>query len=114
MPLRVLQHGFSGATESVGLEPGRWSDVAAHGQFLLDLEFLLRCAPASGTASCVYCKSPTYLREIAQQFPWIHFDAFEHAHAVPEYDPTQPALACSVPLTVQVVLPPLLPPGPRR
>ena len=39
MPLRVLQHGFSGATESVGLEPGRWSDVAAHGQFLLDLEF---------------------------------------------------------------------------
>lgn len=103
MPLRVLQHGFSGATESVGLEPGRWSDVAAHGQFLLDLEFLLRCAPASGTASCVYCKSPTYLREIAQQFPWIHFYAFEHAHAVPEYDPAQPALACSVPLTVQVV-----------
>jgi len=103
MPLRVLQHGFSGATESVGLEPGRWSDVAAHGQFLLDLEFLLRCAPASGTASCVYCKSPAYLREIAQQFPWIHFYAFEHAHAVPEYDPAQPALACSVPLTVQVV-----------
>lgn len=115
MPLRVLQHGFAGTTESVGLEAGKWSDVAVHGQFLLDLEFLLRCAPASGTASCVYCKSPPYLREIALQFPWIHFYVFEHAHPVPEYDPAQPAMACAAPLTVQVVRPPpLLSPEPRR
>lgn len=102
MPLRVLQHGSAGATESVGLEAGKWTDVAVHGQFLLDLEFLLRCAPTSGTSSCVYCKSPSYLREIAQHFPWIHFYTFEHAHAVPEYDPAQPSLTHAVPLTVQV------------
>ena len=58
MPLRVLQHGFAGTMPSVGLEPGKWADVAQHGQFLMDLEFLLRYSPRSGTGSCVYCKSP--------------------------------------------------------
>ncbi len=71
MPLRVLQHGFAGTTESVGLEPGAWNDVELHGQFLLDLEFLLRYGLRSGTASCMYCRSPRYLQEIASQFPWI-------------------------------------------
>ena len=104
MPLRVLQHGFAGTTPSVGLEPGRWSDVCLHGQFLMDLEFLMRYGPRSGTASCVYCKSPPYLLEISQQFPWIHFYVFEHQPPPsPEYDPTQPELAgCSAHLTVQV------------
>lgn len=103
MPLRVLQHGFAGTTPSVGLETGRWSDVRTHGQFLMDLEFLLRYGPKSGTASCVYCKSPPYLTEIAQQFPWIHFYVFEHKPPPPaEYDPAEPSLVCSAPLTVQV------------
>jgi hypothetical protein len=104
MPLRVLQHGQAGTMESVGLEPGTWKDVAQHGQFLLDLEFLLRCAPTSGTASCIYCKSPPYLEQIARQFPWIHFYVFGHVYPTPEYDPAQPDLACSGPLTVQVLL----------
>jgi hypothetical protein len=102
MPSRVLQHGFAATTESAGLEPGTWADVSLHGQFLLDLEFLLRCAPTSGTASCLYCKSPPYLKEIAQQFPWIHFYAFEHTYPAPEYDPAQPLITTASQLTVQV------------
>ena len=100
--MRVLQHGFAATTPSVGLEPGKWGDVSLHGQFLMDLEFLLRFCPRSGTASCVYCRSPPYLQEIAQQVPWIHFYVFEHKHKPAEYDPAQPDLACSAPLTVQV------------
>jgi hypothetical protein len=102
MPLRVLQHGFAGMIESVGLEPGKWSDVAQHGQFLLDLEFLLRCAPTSGTASCIYCKAPPYLHELAHQFPWIHFYVFEYKAPAPEYDPASPQMVTAVPPTVQV------------
>lgn len=102
MPLRVLQHGFAATTPSVGLEPGRWTDVCLHGQFLLDLEFLLRYGPRSGTASCVYCKSPPYLCELAQQFPWVHFYVFEHKPVPAEYDPAEPNMVCSAPLTVQV------------
>ena len=102
MPLRVLEHGQAGTMESVGLEPGTWADVALQGQFLLDLEFILRCAPTSGTASCIYCQSPPYLDHIAMQFPWIHFYVFGHVCPAPEYDPAQPELACSGPLTVQV------------
>lgn len=105
MPLRVLQHGFAATTPSVGLEPGKWDDVGLHGQFLLDLEFLLRYGPRSGTASCIVCKSPPYLLELAHQFPWIHFYVFEHKpikKSEEEYDPAQPELVCSAPLTVQV------------
>lgn len=104
MPLRVLQHGFAATTPSVGLEPGKWADVGLHGQFLIDLEFLLRYGPRSGTASCVVCKSPPYLLELAHQFPWIHFYVFEHSKPKTEeeeYDPAQPELVCSSPLTVQ-------------
>jgi hypothetical protein len=102
MPLRILQHGFAGTTASVGLEPGRWADVAQHGQFLIDLEFLLRYGPRSGTASCVYCKSPPYLSQLAHQFPWIHFYVFEHKPEMPEYDPAQPECVSSTAPTVQV------------
>lgn len=103
MPLRVLQHGFAATTPSVGMEPGKWADISLHGQFLLDLEFLLRYGPRSGTASCVYCKSPPYLQELAQQFPWIHFYVFEHRpKPAEEYDPAQPELVCATPPTVQV------------
>lgn len=102
MSFRTLQHGFFGSTPSVGLETGTWDDVATHGQFLIDLEFLLRHCPRTGTASCVYCKSPAYLQEIAQQFPWVHFFVFEHRPEPPEYDPAQPNLVCSAPPTVQV------------
>lgn len=106
MPLRVLQHGFAATTPSVGLEPGKWGDVKLHGQYLIDLEFLLRYGPRSGTASCVVCKSPPYLLELAHQFPWIHFYVFEH-QAKPrqeEYDPANPDMVCSAPLTVQVLV----------
>jgi hypothetical protein len=102
MPLRVLQHGLAGTTPSVGLEPGNWADVSAQGQFLMDLEFLMRYGPKSGTASCVYCKSPAYLGQIAQHFPWIHFYVFEHKPPPPVYDPEQPAFVSAVPPTVQV------------
>jgi hypothetical protein len=102
MPIRVLQHGFFGTTQSVGLEPGTWADISPHGQFLTDLEFLMRYSPKSGTASCVYCKSPSYLDEIANQFPWIHFYVFGHVPSEPEYDPAAPAMKYEVPLTVQV------------
>ena len=100
--MRILQHGSAGSTKSVGLETGRWTDVAQHGQFLMDLEFLLRYGPRSGTASCVYCKSPPYLSELAHQFPWIHFYVFEHRPPVPDYDPAEPGMARAAPPSVQV------------
>lgn len=100
--MRVLQHGFAATTPSVGLEPGKWGDVKLHGQFLIDLEFLLRYGPRSGTASCVMCKSPPYLLELAHQFPWIHFYVFEHTAKPDEYDPANPEMVCSTPSTVQV------------
>ena len=102
MTLRLLRHGAAGCTEQCNLRMGAWADVSTQGQFLLDLEFLLNCSPASGTASCVYCRSPPYLHEIAQQFPWIHFFAYEHVFETPEYDPAQPSLVSSAPPTVQV------------
>lgn len=102
MAFRLLQHRAAGSTDASRLEPGRWEDVPVPGQFLLDVEFLTRCAPAAGSVSCLYCKSPAYLDEIARLFPWIHFYTYEHAHPVPEYDPLEPAIAYAVPITVQV------------
>jgi len=106
MPLRILQHGFAATTPSVGLETGKWEDVSVHGQFLIDLEFLMRYGPRTGTASCIFCKSPPYLMELAHQFPWIHFYVYEYkpvkGKEEEEYDPAQPELICSAPLTVQV------------
>lgn len=103
MTLRLLRHGAAGCSDNVaGLEPGRWEDMAPAGQFLLDLEFLVRCSPTSGTASCIYCRSPPYLAELAALFPWIHFFAYQHEFAVPDYDPADPGLTSAVPVTVQV------------
>lgn len=101
MPLRILQHGSAGDMNGGNLVAGAWSDVSLHGQFLLDLEFLLRCAPASGTSSCIYCKSPSYLKTIADHFPWIHFYAYEHTQA-DEYDPARPECTRPGQFTVQV------------
>ncbi len=85
--------------DSVGLEPGAWTDVQEHGQFLLDLEFLTRYSRMSG-GMCVYCKAPSYLAEIAALFPWLHFYAYELKPEAEDYDPNQPEL--SAPMTVQV------------
>lgn len=102
MAFRILNHKAAGSLTETSLEPARWADLPAHAQFLLDVEFLTRCSPASGTASCIFCKSPSYLNEIAQLFPWIYFYAYEHSHDVPEYDPAEPCLTSAVPVTVQV------------
>ena len=99
---RVLQHRAAGALDEASLEPGSWRDMPAHGQFLMDVEFLTRCGPTSGTASCIYCKSPSYLEEIARLFPWIYFYTYEHAHGVADYDPAEPSLTHAAPITVQV------------
>lgn len=92
------------------MEPGRWTDIQEQGQFLLELEFLTRHThpePRDKTkptviaeSACVYTTSPPYLVEIARQFPWVHFFAFQHVFAVvsggsdaggSEYDPAQPS-----------------------
>lgn len=104
MPMRVLQHGFAPTVENYGLEPGRWQDIPAYAQFLMDLEFLMRYTPPTG-GSCIYCRSPPYLKEIASQFPWIHFYAYQHTDPPPEdmeYDPERPQIICNAPMTVQV------------
>jgi hypothetical protein len=111
MPTRVLQHGFAPTIENVGLEPGLWNDIPKHGQFLLDLEFITRYTNPQG-ASCIYRKSPPYLKEIASQFPWVHFYAYEHTEPcksinpeddTSEYDPDRPEiLMADVPLLVEV------------
>ncbi len=104
MPTRVLQHGFAPTTENYGLEPGQWADLPIHGQFLIDLEFLMRyTSPLSG-ASCIYCQSPPYLKEIAGHFPWVHFYAYNHREHPPDethdYDPYRPEISA---MTVQVL-----------
>lgn len=78
---------------------GKWSDLTVQAQFLIDLEFLTRYTQpggdAEGETSCVYTQSPPYLREIACQFPWVHFYAFRHSQPIPvadEYDPARPSL----------------------
>ena len=105
MPVRVLQHGFAPSTENYGMEPGAWSDIPVHAQFLIDLEFLMRYTQPSG-ASCLYCQSPPYLKEIASHFPWVHFYAYGHAPdpspEEEEYDPAQPQLVTRSPPDVQV------------
>jgi hypothetical protein len=101
MVSRVLNHGQAATTDSVGLEPGTWNDVSVHGQFLIDLEFLTRYTHPSG-GICVYCKCPPYLAEIATQFPWLHFYAYQQTQDHAEYDPSQPAM--EAPVSVQVRL----------
>ena len=88
---------------SIGLEAGTWSDVATHGQFLIDLEFLTRYTRAicnSGGGRCIYYKEPRYLPEIASLFPWLHFYAYQHVPDPQDYDPTQPEI--TAPMTVEV------------
>ena len=103
MPARILQHGFAPVLDNCGLETGTWNDMPIHAQFLIDLEFLMRYTPPTG-ASCFYCKSPPYLKEIASYFPWIHFYAYQHQEKQeePEYDPAQPQLVTAVPPSVTV------------
>ena len=108
MPVRVLQHGFAPTTENYGMEVGAWSDIPTHAQFLIDLEFLMRYTQPSG-ASCIYCQSPPYLKEIASHFPWVHFYAYGHNREVSqpadeeeEYDPAEPQIVTRTPPDVQV------------
>lgn len=101
MPTRVLQHRFAPTTDGViGMEPGAWSDMSVQGQFLIDLEFLMRYAPPNGV-SCVYTKSPSYLEPLAAQLPWIHFYAYEHNKQADEYDPASPAFVCAAPVSLE-------------
>jgi hypothetical protein len=86
------------------MEPGYWNDISEQGQFLLEMEFLTRHMPPAqnrtkptvvAEMACVYTQSPPYLVQIAQQFPWIHFYAFQHMATTQggdEYDPAQPDL----------------------
>lgn len=102
MPTRVLQHGFAPTVDNYGLETGTWEDMPLHAQFLLDLEFLMRYAPRT-SASCLYARSPPYLKEIASQFPWIHFYVYQHKDQHPlEYDPDRPEMLGDSPPTIQV------------
>jgi hypothetical protein len=100
--------------------PGVWRDVSPQGQFLLDAEFLTRnTAPPPlktkptvvADTACVYTTCPSYLTEISQQFPWVHFFAFNcpvswqtPAAATGEYDPAQPELVTETCPTLQTEL----------
>lgn len=119
MPTRVLAHANAPTTNTLppGMleRPGQWSDVPPQGQFLLDMEFLTRHArphpqktrpTVVADIACVYTRCPTYLVEISQQFPWIHFFAFNCplswdmtgvcAAESEEYNPNQPAMDMGV------------------
>jgi hypothetical protein len=83
------------------MKPGRWAELCERAQFLLDFEFLSRHTHPGenrirptivAQTACVYTQSPPYLNEIARQFPWVHFYAFQHIEPDSEYDPAQPAL----------------------
>ena len=106
MPARVLSHREAPtASGGTGITPGAWSDLSTEAQFLIDLEFLTRHTQPSGAkgshpeTACVYTRAPVYLREIAYQFPWVHFYGFSHntAPAQDEYDPAEPAMVKAAP-----------------
>lgn len=104
MPLRVLAHRKSGTSGGgASMEPGQWLDVSERGQFLLEFEFLSRLTHPGldrvgpthvAETACVYTQSPRHLKEMARQFPWVHFYAFQHqtCHEDMEYDPNQPEI----------------------
>ena len=97
MPPRTLLHGSAPTIfGGVPMKVGEWSDLTPQAQFLIDLEFLTRYTQptAEGETACVYARSPSYLFEIACQFPWVHFYAFRHK--ADEYDPARPAVFSSV------------------
>lgn len=113
MTSRVLNHGNAPtATGGAGtMTEGVWSDLSVQGQFLVDLEFLTRHTQPSGAkggppeTACVYTKAPSYLKEIACQFAWVHFYAFSHGSKVEEeedeeYDPAAPGLVKAVPASL--------------
>ena len=121
MPSRVLAHrqaptSFAGPQQDERLEPGSWNDISERGQFLIDLEFLTRHThpppqkikpTVIAEMACVYTQSPTYLLQIARQFPWVHFYAFQHLTNQSEqdvYDPAQPELVRDTTPTVQTEL----------
>ena len=84
------------------LTDGKWSDLSATAQFLLDLEFLTHHTQpgqpgGASEVACVYTRTPPYLQQIAYQFPWVHFYGFQHRTEEPEdegeeYDPDRPAV----------------------
>ena len=86
-----MQHGFAPTVDNFGLEHGVWADIEPQGQFLLDVEFIMRYSTPTEGASCVYCNTPRYLKDIAAHFPWIHFYAYS-SPLVPQedYDPVSP------------------------
>ena len=103
MPQRVLAHKRAPTTETgmQGMTAGQWADVSQEGQFLIDLEFLTLHTqpPVAGKqqhteTACVYTQSPSYLVQIACQFPWVHFYCFRHRVEGDEleYDPERPAV----------------------
>ena len=124
MPARVLAHEQAPTSKPLpqGMleSPGVWRDVSPQGQFLLDAEFLTRntAPPPMKTkptvvadTACVYTTCPSYLKEISQQFPWVHFFAFNcpvswqtPAAATGEYDPAQPELVTETCPTLQTEL----------
>ena len=112
MPQRVLAHRRAPTTESGmhGMTVGNWTDVSKEGQFLMDLEFLTLHTqpPVTGKqphteVACVYTQSPTYLVQIACQFPWVHFYCFKHRAEGEddEYDPERPAVRRTHTMTLQ-------------
>ena len=84
---------------------GAWSDLSLEAQFLTDLEFLMRHTQPTGPkgghpdTACVYTRTPVYLREIAYQFPWVHFYAFSHNTPAEQdvYDPAEPSMVKAAP-----------------
>jgi hypothetical protein len=104
MAPRVLAHRRAPTTElgRSRLTDGKWSDLSATAQFLLDLEFLTHHTQPAGQGgggteiACVYTRTPPYLQQIAYQFPWVHFYGFQHRTEEPdeggEYDPERPAV----------------------
>ena len=90
MPVRVLEHGFAPTVDNFGLEHGVWGDIAPQGQFLLDVEFIMRYSTPTEGASCIYCHTPSYMRDIAAHFPWIHFFGYSSPPVQEDYDPVSP------------------------
>jgi hypothetical protein len=92
------------------MDDGEWSDLTMQGQFLMDLEFLtLYTQPPRSQqtqtmimteTACVYTQTPPYLRQIASQFPWVHFYGFKDGSGE-DYDPDQPGVTWTTRTTLQ-------------
>ena len=93
MSLRILTHMNAPRVKTCNLEVGRFLDLAVSDQFLIDSEFISRHYEEGKEITCLYPCMPSYLHNLSDIFPNIHFIVFrstEVSYPDIEYNPETP------------------------